>query len=101
MSRSVKKIIGSKDRNPGVKQSHNRKFRRRKKTDLIADGKNYKKHACSNDICDYTSFDYHELEERRHREIETQEIVSTIPTKDKAKTHRKISRRSLWKKISK
>ena len=59
MSRSHKKVWGSKDRNPWAKNYANRKLRY--KTN-VPNGGNYKKFTQSYDICDWKFFWYSKQE---------------------------------------
>lgn len=52
MSRSFKKVPGIVDRNTFAKNQANRKVRHIE-TDLLANGKMYKKFYCSYNICDW------------------------------------------------
>jgi hypothetical protein len=60
MSRSYKKIGGSKDRNPWMKNYANRRFRRYKGP--VQNGGWYKMYTNPYDICDYKIFAYTEKE---------------------------------------
>lgn len=56
MSRTYKKVLGYKDRNPFMKNYANRRLRRLSVEKTHANGKAYKKHTCSYDICDWSWF---------------------------------------------
>ena len=58
MSRSRKRYAGYADRNPFMKNYANRRLRRLPVDHVIANGKSYRKYACSYDICDFKWFEY-------------------------------------------
>ena len=58
MSRSRKRYAGYADRNPFMKRYANRRLRRLPVDRPIANGKSYRKHTCSYDICDWKCFEH-------------------------------------------
>jgi hypothetical protein len=61
MSRSTKKVFGFKDSNPFMKTYANRRLRRIKIKDTLADGTSYRKYTCPWDISDWKYIYYTEV----------------------------------------